>query len=100
LRNKERHEEESRKKTETIPFFRRRRELAETQLPDEEYSSLKTALSIMLIVSAAVLISGLDGIRFFPLEFELAIVYSPTILLLIGWMVASRKRSAGETATR
>jgi len=54
----------------------------------------------MLIVSAAVLISGLDGIRFFPLEFELAIVYSPTILLLIGWMVASRKRSAGETATR
>jgi uncharacterized membrane protein YhdT len=62
-------------------------------LPDEEYSTLKTALAIMLFISAAVLISTLSGIRFFPLEFEGAIVYSPTILLLIGWIVASRKRT-------
>jgi len=47
----------------------------------------------MLLVSAAVLISTLSGIRFFPLEFEAAIVYSPTILLLIGWTVASRNRT-------
>jgi uncharacterized membrane protein YhdT len=62
-------------------------------LPDEEYSSLRTALAIMLIVSAAILISTSSGIRFFQLEFEAAIVYSPTILLLIGWIVASRKRT-------
>src|SRR5256712_11987973 len=98
--NKKRHEEESRKKTEKIPFFPRRRELAETGLPDEEFSSLKTALSIMLIVSAAVLISTLDGIKFFQLEFELAIVYSPTILLLIGWSVARRKRTTADNSTR
>jgi len=99
LRNRERHEEESRKKTEIIPLPRRR-ELAETGLPDEEFSSLKTALSIMLIVSAAVLISTLDGIKFFQLEFELAIVYSPTILLLIGWSVARRKRTTADNSTR
>jgi len=54
----------------------------------------------MLIVSAAVLISTLDGIKFFQLEFELAIVYSPTILLLIGWSVARRKRTTADNSTR
>ena len=70
-----------------------------TVLADEEYSSLKTALAIMLVVSAAVLISTLAGIRFFQLEFEAAIVYSPTILLLIGWVAASRKRATSDSST-
>lgn len=73
--------------------------MAETVLPNEEYSSLKTALAIMLVVSAAVLFSTLAGIRFFQLEFEAAIVYSPTILLLIGWIAASRKRATSDSST-
>jgi len=52
----------------------------------------------MLLVSAAVLLSTLIGIRFFQFEFEAAIVYSPTVLLLIGWIVASRKRAASKLA--
>jgi hypothetical protein len=54
----------------------------------------------MLLVSVAVLISTLIGIRFFQLEFEAAIVYSPAILLLIGWIAASRKRTSGNNASR
>ncbi|HZD12326.1 MAG TPA: hypothetical protein VE177_02245 [Candidatus Binatus sp.] len=64
-----------------------------TPLSDEEYSSLERALGIMLFVSAIVFIStSLLGIRLFTFEFYLAIVYAPTILLFIGWVVMLRRR--------
>lgn len=57
----------------------------------EEYSSLKVALTVMLLSSVLVFVTGLVGIRIFIFEFYLAIVYAPTVLLVIAWFLVRRR---------
>ncbi len=69
---------------------------SETYSPmsSEEYSSLRNALFVMLVASLLAAVPYAFGIQFFAWEFEMGIVFTPTIILLGSWFAVSRRRPA------
>jgi len=63
----------------------------------EEYSALRNALAVMLVASLLAAIPYAFGVQFFAWEFELGIVFLPTIILLGSWLIISRRKRAATT---